>query len=324
MKTKIKKFFFRLAKRQNITALGMIVAVGGISLALSFAAAGFARYKNLQLAKGKHHSAYEDELKKLSGITTNIESVPDVTASWKTYENQKYNFSVKHPQDWQAPKEDYPGPESNYLLKISFDAQENSKGKSPKGFDVFIYSSARFPSYLGTDSLVKKNGIINPKDCPHFDDITLGEAGYPATEINIAAGNPCYKETFFYSLTKNGFTYNIVPRFGNGYNIENYDEKINLLKVFPGFYDIVSTLSLAGKENIIQSSRRVVQKAIVPARAKYTAGGSCPNKHDHPSYSKTKGKHMDEDCCPDPDEWPNPRCAYSGGALGLMRSGPKK
>jgi len=32
---------------------------------------------------------------------------------------------------------------------------------------------------------------------------------------------------------------------------------------------------------------------------------------DLPHESKTKSKHMDEDCCPDPDEWANPRCEYS-------------
>jgi hypothetical protein len=51
---------------------------------------------------------------------------------------------------------------------------------------------------------------------------------------------------------------------------------------------------------------------------------SCKHKNDHPSYSKTKGKHMDEDCCPDPDEWPKPGCVYSKKGLALMLSGPSK
>lgn len=29
----------------------------------------------------------------------------------------------------------------------------------------------------------------------------------------------------------------------------------------------------------------------------------------HPSYTKNH-RHMDEDCCMDPDEWENPKCAY--------------
>jgi hypothetical protein len=37
---------------------------------------------------------------------------------------------------------------------------------------------------------------------------------------------------------------------------------------------------------------------------------TCAHKNDHPSKSKTKGHHMDEDCCLDPDESKNPACAY--------------
>jgi hypothetical protein len=321
MRKKIKKILKRLKNHQNITAIGFILAVGGISLALALVAASFSRYRGAQMQKEKRQSAYSDELKKLSGITTNLEQIPDETASWKVYENQNYNFSIKYPQDWQTPKEAYSNPDSKYLLKISFDSQANSKGENQNGFDVFIYSSSKFPNYLGTDNLVKKNENIDITACPNFDDITLGESAYPAKEINAPVDDSCWEETFFYSLTKDGFTYNIFPRSGNKYDIKNFDEKISLLKVLPQFFDIVSTLNLAKKENLAQTSVRL---AISPPKPRFTSGSRCPEKNDHPSYSKTKGKHMDEDCCPDPDEWPNPRCAYSAGGLGLMRSGPKK
>jgi hypothetical protein len=50
---------------------------------------------------------------------------------------------------------------------------------------------------------------------------------------------------------------------------------------------------------------------------------SCAEKNDHPSKSATKGKHMDEDCCPDPDEWPKPGCVYSPSGRALMLKGKK-
>jgi hypothetical protein len=50
---------------------------------------------------------------------------------------------------------------------------------------------------------------------------------------------------------------------------------------------------------------------------------SCKESNNgHPSYSDTKGKHMDEDCCPDPDEWPEPGCIYDAKGLALMLKGP--
>jgi hypothetical protein len=323
VKKKIKKIYKRLGNRQNITAIGIILVVGGISLAMALVAAGLSRSRGNQIEKENRQSAYKDELKKLSGITTNLEQIPDQTANWNTYDGQKYLFSIKYPLDWQTPKETLPDSDSKYLLKISFEGQADSKGESQTGFDVFIYSSSKFPDYLGTDSFVQKNENIDPQNCIQFYDITLGDSGYPAKEINVPAKDPCWEETFFYSLTENGFTYNIVPHSGNKYDIKNFDERTNLLRVLPQFFDIVSTLNLAKKENFAQTSQRIVQRTVAPPRPRYTSGGHCPAKHDHPSYSnKGKGKHMDEDCCPDPDEWPNPRCAYSGNALGVMMSGP--
>lgn len=317
-------FFKQLARRENITALGMIVAISGISLVLALATAGFSRYRNLQLAKEKRHSAYEDELRQLSGLTVNLAPVPDPTADWKIYENKNYRLSLKYPQNWQPPRESFAGKGENYLLKISFDEKGIVSEKGGKGFDVFIYSAAKFPGPLGTDNLKKKNEGVASEDCPDFNDITLGEKAYQAKEMNIKKNNPCWEETFFYSLTQQGYTFNIVPRLDGGFNIKDFDEKIPLVKTFPMFYDIVSTLDFAEQESVAQIPKKIVQKVVSVPKVRYTSGASCAHKNDHPRNSKTKGKHMDEDCCPDPDEWPNPRCAYSGGALGLMRSGPKK
>jgi hypothetical protein len=49
----------------------------------------------------------------------------------------------------------------------------------------------------------------------------------------------------------------------------------------------------------------------------------CPAKHDSPSIStENKVNHMDEDCCPDYDEWPKPNCIYSATDYAIMLKGP--
>lgn len=50
---------------------------------------------------------------------------------------------------------------------------------------------------------------------------------------------------------------------------------------------------------------------------------TCRKKNDHPQRSKTKGTHMDEDCCIDPDEYPDPKCRYTPAQLAIGKS-PKK
>ncbi|MDD5489511.1 MAG: hypothetical protein PHP25_02435 [Candidatus Moranbacteria bacterium] len=321
MKKLVKKHFPNFTKRENISALSMIVIIGAVSSVLAFGGTVFARYKGLAAQKEMRHSAYEDDFRQLSGITANLQPIEDPTANWKIFESVKYGFSIKYPNGWQEPVETSAPSGSNYLSRIEFKNSSGTKGK--ENFDIYVYSAAKFPGPLGTDNLKKKNENVDPKECAsHFDDITLGQEGYSAKEVNIKADDPCWEETFFYSLTKNGYTFNLVPSFGSSYDIKNFDEKIDLVKIFPAFYDISSTFNFEEKESVAQSSGRAVQKAASPPKPRYTAGARCPRKNDKPSYSKTKGKHMDEDCCPDPDEWPNPRCAYSGGDLGLMRSGP--
>lgn len=324
MRKKINKLAKRLGNRHNITAVGIIIIIAGISFALSFLAFDFFRFRSMENAKEKRHSAYEDELRKLSGITVNLTPAPDPTADWKTYESQKYSFALKYPQNWQPPQESYARTGENFLMKVSFDEKGISGTNPGKGLEVYVYSATKFPSPLGTDNLKKKVEDVSNEDCPRFDDITLGEKGYPAKEVNISSDNPCWEETFFYSLTKNGYLFNVVPRNGENPNIFADKTKISQSEDFSEFYDIVSTLDLETADSISQIPKRIIQKVSTPPKVRYTAGARCPEKNDHPKYSKTKGKHMDEDCCPDPDEWPNPKCAYSSAALGIMRAKPKK
>lgn len=43
----------------------------------------------------------------------------------------------------------------------------------------------------------------------------------------------------------------------------------------------------------------------------------CAHEHDKPEKSGGK-RHVDEDCCPDPDEYPNPQCFYSKKGYKIM------
>lgn len=61
------------------------------------------------------------------------------------------------------------------------------------------------------------------------------------------------------------------------------------------------------------AAQPVIRSARLPADFKVVAGRRvCGKSNDHPGKSnKGKGKHMDMECCLDPDEYPNPNCHYS-------------
>lgn len=72
-----------------------------------------------------------------------------------------------------------------------------------------------------------------------------------------------------------------------------------------------------------EEKRKKIQHAIA-SRPKIVRISCNEKNYGHPSKSDTKGKHMDEDCCPDPDEWPKPGCAYDAKGYSIMISKPKK
>jgi hypothetical protein len=82
---------------------------------------------------------------------------------------------------------------------------------------------------------------------------------------------------------------------------------------------------LCGKYEKDEVLERELKKIDDQARAKILARnpavgkGRCADPKDDPQKSQQgKGKHTDEDCCPDPDEYPDPRCYYTPAGYALM------
>jgi hypothetical protein len=83
---------------------------------------------------------------------------------------------------------------------------------------------------------------------------------------------------------------------------------------------------LCGKYEKDATLEKELKKIDDQAKAKMAAARnpierrvSCAEKNDHPQKSQQgKGKHTDEDCCPDPDEYPKPGCVYSPAGYALM------
>jgi hypothetical protein len=100
-------------------------------------------------------------------------------------------------------------------------------------------------------------------------------------------------------------------------------QSIQLEKQDELFYEKLTHLNEVKPRMQPQAQKPIMIAPRVIVRKPVVLRISCAEKNDHPSYSDTKGKHMDEDCCPDPDEWPKPGCAYSPSSRALMLKRPK-
>jgi len=266
-----------------------------------------------------YYQNYFDDGSSEEKITVNLPSIKDDTTNWKTYRDDRSGFSIKYSDHWNDPKILDSKEGTKYLKKILFDNGLSSSDEKYNGFAVFIYDAKDYPNPVGTDSLEPKTSVdFQQSDCSkaEFGEASLGEEGYPAQEVDIVSDNECFRETYFFSMTRGNYTYNIVPLIGSVNNSITEGIKSDIISFFPKFFEITSTILVPLPEKQVEEKPdpgklNVVKKKPVEPRRSLVHLAKCAHKNDHPRKSRTKKhRHMDEDCCMDPDEWPNPRCQY--------------
>lgn len=252
--------------------------------------------------------------------------------NWKTYQNKTYGFQIKYPEDWPDPAVSGPQDGFKFRNKISFLGNQSDSGKAPNGFDIDIYRSTQSnnkpkPDY--TDNLALKDTVTpDYSNCNSLEIFSVGTAEYPALQVRVLQNDPCFHEAYFFSLRKGFSIYDIVPNPSSGKNYDGYDGEKIVKNEFPDFYRILSTLSFTVTKPVVNnqiqnptSKPKVAPKVEAP---RVTRGIRCPEKIQHPKSSPNKGKHVDEDCCPDPDEYPKAGCAYSSHDFSIMLKGHRK
>ena len=249
-------------------------------------------------------------------------------ASWKTYKNTTYSLQLKYPQDWLEPETIKPEDGNKFRLKISF-RNGASQGDSKKGFDIYIYRllSTRYNLYPNySDNLVLKDtAAADLSNCGDLETAYLGEKKYPAMKVYYLKNDPCFRETYFYSLRNGVYAYDFVPIPSGGINFYVYDVEKKVKEDFPEFYRIMATLNFSIARSTVSgptSKPGEVTNKPVKTVTRKPAGIRCPENIQHPHKSANKGNHRDEDCCPDPDEWPKAGCAYSAHDYSIMLKGP--
>lgn len=270
----------------------------------------------------------------------------DNLKSWKTYKNQKYGFQIRYPEDWTVSQkqsslteskiyfekqmpikktdtakqlEDYRnlsyGLDINYPKNLSQPSNQTPNLETEtRGFYVLISNIPKSPETQITDKSIfpQPNRSSNYRETYSLPIET--NACY-AREITFLKNNFYFKRTYFYAMASDKYTFQIVPFREKDGNYSFFKNKNEARKVLPEF--ALSASNFFFYQEIIIP--KVIKKAYLPIS---TGKISCRKKNDHPGKSDTKGKHMDEDCCPDPDEWPKPGCIYSPKGYAIMLKGP--
>jgi hypothetical protein len=244
--------------------------------------------------------------------------------SWKDYKNTAYSFMLKYPSDWPDPVTVKPEDGNKYRFKVSFRngaPNQDGTGQAPeekdqKGFDIYVYRLLKSKSYIQpdySDNLIKKESAAEDySNCGEIGTVSIGENKYPAMEMYHLQNDPCFRETYFLVLEKGAFIFDIVPVPSGGVGYDNYDGRRKVAETLPEFGKVLNSF------NFFQVAARkttVVRRITAPkpvAKTKNVGGKRmCAHKNDKPKKSKTnKKKHMDMECCLDPDETPNPWCTY--------------
>jgi hypothetical protein len=241
------------------------------------------------------------------------------TENWKEYQSAWYGFKIKYPQDWKTPVVLPYSRASQALYRVSF-TTTNQTDKNYIGFDVVVYDVNTVKEIFKTDEFPKIKSA-SPEDinkCENIEGHLLETGDYPAEEIYIPSGDDCYGAVLFFSVVNGQYIYNITPRLKDGAVTDN-DPMVELSDSLPEFFEAISVFE--NIDIVRPKPKAVVPKITAPKPATYSVDQFgrrvCEKKNDKPGKSdKGKGKHLDMECCLDPDEYPNPNCYYDPSKYG--------
>lgn len=238
----------------------------------------------------------------------------DKPAKWNIYENDFYGFKLQYPSYWNNPQEEaINDPDYNYIFRVSFGTDQGFNGDSAEGFSVFVYRGNMCLSSFDSMQISDNN-----PDVPLANSIANNINNHPGcVSRKITATSDVFpRQVDIYQYAGKNYTFVIIPFMSRNENLSDH--------IINQFSDMAKTFVILPKDqiqaNTIGTNNPTIKNTAVPSRPRSTM--ICPDPSQKPTYSKTKGKHMDEDCCPDPDEWPNPQCSYNAASFKILLAGP--
>jgi len=305
--------------KRDIMFLSFLVIMIGIIL-------GTSRYtgKNTQRLTTVQATVPEEQLSEQEALQREEEEVPVIqaqsdTSSWIPYQNLWYGFFLKYPRDWSDPTVKKAPVGAMWEQKVQFRAKASDDKNPFEGFDVTVYGVAKAKELSNVDEYPKlKNEEFSANDeCATIEGHLLEVADYPAEEIYIPISDACYNSALFFSNIRGSYIYIIAPKLKEGAGLAG-DPAREVASHMPEFFSVAKNWELINIHRPKPTPPAPKITAPLPASFKISGGKRvCAKKNDHPSKSdQNKGKHMDMECCLDPDEYPNPNCYYSPDKYG--------
>ena len=235
------------------------------------------------------------------------------TNKWRLHQSQWYGIEIKYPETWEFPTKWAASRGSKWDYRFQFRKKSIAEGNPYIGFDVTIYDVAKTGELSKTEEfpaiLVGQSKLEG--ECSNIAGHIIETGDYPAEEIYVPPADNCYKAALFFTNTKGAYIYNITPRLKDNSSLSG-DPRVEITDNFPEFYSVISTFKLT---DIVRPKPAPLKRVILaPMPVSYKIVGGrlvCAKENDRPAKSqKNKGKHMDMECCMDPDEYPNPHCYY--------------
>ncbi len=263
---------------------------------------------------------WDYENKKCNDTESKIKTIN--ISDWKIYEDNTYDFKIKYSESWADPQiQEIDTENSPYQYQVKFGTEKTLNGNGNEGFSILIS---------------KKNAINKNADtcncvCVEMQDNLDQEISQELYSPNLfsKAKQETDNHTACYSYHFMGqyFEYKLIPISNDesnlsllkDHNLQNFELAKNTFVInFESIKEKAIKLAQEQEQARLIAIERARQARIAAERARQAQLRTCKHPERKPSYSTTKKKHMDEDCCPDPDEWPDPKCRYSAKDYKIM------
>lgn len=243
-------------------------------------------------------------------------------SNWKTYEDSSYDFKIKYPESWADPQAQVIDDKNfDYQYVVNFGTEKTLNGNDNKGFSILVSKNKTADENIDECDCACDQLKVDSNQ----ENYIAPTSSYILPELKAEED---YNSCYFYQFMGEDYEYKLIPILSSDSNsspLENDGlNEFELAKnTFTVDYESVQQKAIKLEEERLAAIERARQAEIARLaaieRARQASLRSCPHPDRKPSYSDTKGKHMDEDCCPDPDEWPNPKCRYSAKDYSIMR-----